>query len=302
MGDFTNNLINPTKINIKLARSALSSLTSLDLTKDFDEAEVQQWLGSFVGHQVRVYRLQPGTKLFRGQICDKPENIRRLGYPPPAVARINRANKPGRPMLYCCAAREAPFFELQPSAGHTVVLAHWTTTAPMTVNHAGYTHSTFAKLGSSRSGLPKYRQSKMDAEVAETFAELFTRKTPPESEQYLYKFTSTIAEYLLEGDLLDGLLYPAVAMRGNADNLALKPRYADQHLKFEKAEVVRVDTLGDFSYKVTVLDTAKALGDSGEILWRGRADGWELKNTLIITAEHDKWVARDMAGNIVEPD
>lgn len=305
MGNFTNELISPTTVNVKAARPALIALKNLDLTQDFDEAAVRQWLGSFVGHRVRARRLQPGIKLFRGQICDKPENIRRLGYPRPEIARINRANKPGCPLLYCCAAREAPFFELQPSVGHTVALAHWITTAPMTVNHAGYTHTSFARLGSNRSDLPKYRQSKMDAEISEAFAELFTRKMPPESEQYLYKCTSTVADYLLDSDLFDGLLYPTVAMRGNADNLALKPQYADRHLRFEKAELIRVDSLGDFSYKVTVLDTAKALGDTGEILWRGRADGWELKNhgdTLIFTVEHDKWIARDMAGNIVQPD
>lgn len=308
MGNFTKELIRKRspKLNVKAARAAMAALQVIDLSQDFDEEVVRKLLEAFDGHQVRAPRLQPGVRLFRGQICDKPTNIRRLGYPPPAIAPQGRANRAGRPMLYCCASRAAPFFELQPTVGQTVALAHWTTTAPMIVNHAGYTHTTFVRLGSVRKYQPRYRCSTADEEISAGFADLFTRKMDVEHEGRLYKLTSTIADFLTEpADQLDGLIYPSVAMRANSDNLALKPRYADRHLKFEKAELIRIDSIDDFSYKVTVLDTAKALGDDGSILWRGRSEGWVLANVgdrLMFTIEQGKWVARDMAGNIVEAD
>jgi hypothetical protein len=97
-------------------------------------------------------------------------------------------------------------------------------------------------------------------------AEAFTIRVPKGSEE-MYKLSVAIAEFLFTDDIFDGLIYPTVEMRANADNLALKPRYADKNLSFPKAEYARIDDLLEFSYKITVLDTANALAPDGTLLW-----------------------------------
>ena len=93
-------------------------------------------------------------------------------------------------------------------------------------------------------------------------------------------------------------------MSGNADNFALKPAFADEHLSFQKAELVRVDAVRDSGYDIKVLDTATKLGPKGEILWRGRGDQWVIKDgdALRLAVENGKWVGRDGAGEVVEPE
>ena len=179
----------------------------------------------------------------------------------------------------------------------------------MLVNQVGYTRRTFDILGSGRpqvgwgpepADVPTGEGNK---EIAGFLAELFTRPVA-KCDEHSYNITVAVAEKLFLDDLFDGLLYPTVSMRANADNFALKPRYADKHLRFLKAEFARIDAERDFAYDITVLDTATELGDDGSIRWRGRLDQWVLRNQgdqLTFTAENGKWVARDASANIVEP-
>ena len=94
-------------------------------------------------------------------------------------------------------------------------------------------------------------------------------------------------------------------MSANADNFALKPSYVDEHLRFEKAEFIRIDRVHDRQkLEVTVLDTAVEVTESKAILWRGRRDRWQLRNKgdmLMFCVENGEWVACDPEGNIVEP-
>jgi hypothetical protein len=114
-----------------------------------------------------------------------------------------------------------------------------------------------------------------------------------------------IAEKLFLDNIFDGLLYPTVQMRANADNLALKPRYVDSNLMFLKAEFVRVKAVREFAFDIDVLDTATELTPDGTIVWKGHRDKWTLRNKddqLTFVAENGEWVVRNAAGQIVDPD
>lgn len=299
----------PFKLDLSAARSAIAAVRSLDL-RSVSIEEIKDLLTPvFRGYRVSAPRFVPGVRLFRVRSCQKPTNIRELSYPPAQVVGLGRVNRPGSPVLYCCTSREAPFFEARPPVGTTVAITRWETTASLLVNQVGYTRRTFDTLGSARQQAgwgpepADVSAGEGNEEIAEFLAELFTQQVA-KGDEHTYKLTVAVAEKLFMDDLFDGLLYPTVPMRANADNFALKPRYADKHLRFLKAEFARIDAERDFAYDITVLDTATELGDDGSIRWRGRLDQWVLRNQgdqLTFTAENGKWVARDARGKIVEP-
>jgi hypothetical protein len=192
---------------------------------------------------------------------------------------MGRVNRAGNPVLYCCTSREAPFFESRPEKGQTVAIVHWQTTADLTVNHVGYGIGNFQRLGSNRpkgswsQDLVSGPSNDTDKAISEFLAEVFTQRVPKGSEE-AYKLSVAIAEFLFKDDIFDGLIYPTVEMRANADNFALKPRYADKNLRLLKAEYACIDALLEFGYRITVLDTANALAPDGTILWNGPLRQW----------------------------
>ncbi len=299
----------PIKLDVIAARLAIATIQSLDLRSESIEQIKQLLIPVFRGYQVRAPRFPPGLRLFRARLCDKPTNIRELSYPPAHLVTLGRANRPGTPVLYCSAARGAVFFESRPPVGSTVAIVQWETTSPLLVNHVGYTREAFGTIGSGRTQAGWSREAAeipaLDGveEIVEFLAKLFTRRVAI-GEEGNYKLTVAVAEKLFADDLFGGLLYPAVAMRANADNFALKSQYADNHLRFVKAELARIDAELDFGYQITVLDTAGELGGDGSIQWRGRLDQWTLRNKgdqLSFVVENGSWVARDSDGKVVEP-
>jgi hypothetical protein len=202
------------------------------------------------------------------------------------------------------------FFELAPKIGDTLAIAKWVTSSPLLVNHVVYTPGVFEALGSGRghaswAGQPVGNPGGEDTrEIANFLADAFAQRIAP-GERYRYKLSVAIAEKLFDHGLFAGLVYPTIAMWANADNVAIKPRYADSTLRFVRAEYARIDAIRDLQLDITVLDTAVAEGIDGVIQWRGRVDQWVLRNqgnALTMSAENGRWVARDQNGNIVEPE
>ena len=297
-------LVNPEAIG-----RAIADIESLD-ARSVEISALRERIGSICrGHyRVMAPRFEAGLQLFRGRICPKPRKLSEISYPPDKGTTLGRVNRPGQTFFYCSTIREAPFFELMPEPGDTMTVSRWTTTSAMTANHVGYTATTFSGLQSARTHagwdnkpaeIPGDEISKEIAEfLARTFAKIVRR-----GEEHHYKLSVAIAEELFLADVFDALLYPTIPMRANADNLAIKPLYVDSSLRFVKAEFVRIDRLREFGFDITVLDTATQVSEDGVLSWRGRLDGWVLKNqgdTLIFTDENGKWVARDKSGRVVE--
>lgn len=260
----------------------------------------------FRGYAVEAPRFEPGITLFRSRICGKPANIKDLWAPPPHLTPLGRVNRVGSPVLYCCTSRDVPFFESRPREGETVAVARWITTAPLLVNHVGYSIATLKTLASVRqhAGWGPRPANHPNEAVSNFLAEIFTRIVPVGSE-HEYKLSVAIAEKLFADDIFDGLLYPTVAMRANADNFALKLRYANDNLRFQKAEYARIERVRDFAFDITWLDTATELEEDGTIRWKGRLDQWEIKEPhgqLTFTRQGGDWIARNQAGEVVQPE
>lgn len=258
------------------------------------------------GYAVEAPRFESGITLFRSRICGKPGNINDLWAPPPHLTPLGRVNRSGSPVLYCCTSRGAPFFESRPREGETVAIARWITTAPLLVNHVGYSKATFNAFASVRqqAGWGPRPANHPNEAVSNFLAKIFTRIVPAGSE-HEYKLSVAIAEKLFADDIFDGLLYPTVAMRANADNFALKLRYANDNLRFQKAEYARIERVRDFAFDITWLDTATELEEDGAIRWKGRLDQWVIREPygqLTFTAQDGDWIARNRTGEIVQPE
>jgi hypothetical protein len=287
-----------------VADAAIALIRALDLQGATIEEILDLLTPIFRGYRVEAPRFQPGLTLFRSRICDKPSHITSLLAPPPHITPMGRVNRAGNPIMYCCTSRQVPFFESRPAEGQTVTIGRWVTTAPMLVNHVGYTQSAFNALQSSRkqAGWGPVPVNHLNEVVSDFLAETFTQIIPRGSE-YRYKLSVAIAEKLFLDNIFDGLLYPTIAMRANADNFALKLRYANKHLQFQRAEYALIEHVRDFAFDITILDTATQLGADGSICWKGRLDQWVINEPfgqLNLTAENGEWIARDKDGKVVE--
>jgi hypothetical protein len=194
-------------------------------------------------------------------MCEKPVHISELSYMPAHLTRLGRVNRPGSPVLYCSTSRNTPFFEARPKIGQPIAIVNVITTAPLLANHVGYTRTVFGRLASNREqagwgGAPaRVPGNAINQQVAEFLADAFTRPVQAGSE-HLNKLPVAIAEKLFSDKIFDALLYPTVPMNANADNLAIKPRYADTYLQFVRAEFAQITALREFSFDVDVLESA----------------------------------------------
>jgi hypothetical protein len=294
------------ELNINEARRAMAALRAADLrTASIDELKDLLY-PLFRGFIVSTVRFYPGCPVFRARLIDKPGHVRELSCPPPEVSPLGRANREGTSVFYCCSARHPTLFELMPTVGSTLVISEWQTTAPLMVNHAGYSPAAFRALGSQRSpswsDRPIEEHGPENTEVAHFLADAFAHRVAP-SEKHRYKLSVAIAEKLFAHEMFDALLYPSIAMQANSDNLALKSQYAATCLQFRRAEFARVDAVRENGFDITVLDTAVELDDSGSIRWRGRLDQWVARpgDRVMMTVENGRWVARDSYGNVIAP-
>lgn len=240
--------------------------------------EIAKRLNPFMtGFHIQTPIFDPGTFMYRarqlgGQFQkDTGIKLADLIYPPAAMSKLGRVNRPGQSVFYAGMQKEGPFFELPHlTKGDELILTFWRTTDRMIVNNIGYTEFAFEALGAKRP-LPNWQPpnaapqdstqvlpiATLPKEVAEkamsaddasqlksTFSRYFTSRVGPD-ETFRYKLTTAIGEIHLgniEGGKAKfaGILYPSVRMWANGDNVALQPWFVDDHLKFCKAVHVHI--------------------------------------------------------------
>jgi hypothetical protein len=291
------------------ARTAIAEALCADLSKMSVDDLKRILAPAIEGRLVTVPVLDAGTPVYRARCVGRPAHIRDVSYPPASLTPPGRVNREGAPVFYCSAAREGALFEVAPRLGETVVVAKWTTTEPMVVHPVGYSKNALTQLQSRRApeswaGFVNERGGAAHAEITDFFATTFVRVIRPGESPDFYKLSTAIAEMLFAQDMFHGLLYPTVALAANSDNLAIKPSFVDQHLRFVEAELFQVQKVHDHGFEVLPLDLAQTLETDGSIVWRGRPKQLVIPpfGTLALRAENGRWVARDSNGHIVEPE
>jgi hypothetical protein len=294
--------------DIAAARCAIEEIRRLDLRlTSFDDLRTRLW-GLLTGYRVAAPRFEPGFRVFRARVCEKPAKVSEISYPPPERTPLGRCNRPGVPIFYGSTSREPPFFEARPTPGATIALAQWVTTQPMLLNHLAFTRPTFERLGSKREQAGWAREAAEIPpgmqELAYLLGELFAASIGV-GEEHSYLLTAALTSVMSDADVFDGLMYPSVAMWANGNNIALKTGFVDRALKFDKIEFARVERVKETAYDISWLDTAAKIADDGTIQWRGRLENWSIREPfgqLTFTAENGGWIARDAEGNVVEPE
>ncbi|MEN6306374.1 MAG: hypothetical protein ABFD91_01355 [Anaerohalosphaeraceae bacterium] len=283
-------------------------LRKLDL-KDIDIDSLKEHTNALiVGYSLTTPIISSGKKFYRGVPWpEKPINVAQLSYPPrEKVDEFHRAGRPNHSLFYCSCAREAVFYELGVNAGDKVVISQWETMDFLLVNNIGYCSDTLKKLGTNRE-CPSWSNEndpeKTNMLIRQFFSDEFT-KIVPRGQGYLYKTSVAIAEQHFQSDMFDALLYPSVAMKGYADNLAIKPPVVDKKLVLKRAEYIDIKDYHDDRYSITMLDFADSFTKDGKIEWKGRLPQWVLHkdDQVTVAVENGKWVARNTSGEIVEPE
>lgn len=296
--------------DINEIKKIIEDLRMIDLETEDLETLKEQMVPLFVGYMVTTKKFRERTALYRGVVWDsKPSNSSQLGYPPSSkVSTFQRVNRPGQPVFYCSFALQSTVFELEPTPGDCIAVSKWRTSAPLLVNNVGYTKGLFHTMGASRDfpGWCKHSHPnemlRRNKEIRQFFAREFTKRVP-KGKEYLFKLPVAIAEKHFDDSHFGGLMYPALAMKANADNLAIKPEWVDSCLALEKVEFIRVDpTEEELKYTITVLDRANSFATDGTIQWQGSPGRWHLRREgeeLFFSVENGEYVARDSDGRVV---
>ena len=260
------------------------------------------------GLTVEAPKYNPGLTLYRGRsINRRPVKVRDLGPPPPhLVSDFGRVNRPKQSMFYLNSSRNAVFFELRLNAADYLVMGHWEVIEKLLMFPVGYSSSVFHQMNSNRP-LPTFGPSShpllhnpTNLLLENFFAEQFTKDVPREN-PWEFKISAAISENRLSLQEADGVIYPTIAMRANSDNFALRAT-RNRKLVLKKAEFIRVDVVEEFSFKVTVLDTATEF-PNGKILWKGKPK-WTLESgeLLKFVVEDGQWRAYDINRRVREYD
>ena len=299
-------------------RAKIAALQRVDLVNANVDELVRRLETLLRGYVIASPVLMPGQRLFRSVPWEtRPSERDKLSYPPPdRITTFQRANRPHVSRFYCSVAAPATIFEQKPTAGGRFAVSEWQVTEKLAVMNVGFHRGVLDRIGSRRP-TPNWQSRPIPGETPGNralhrfLAEEFSRDVEDPNE---YKLSAAIAEKLA-GTIHDmpdvgprrnqiaGLLYPALTMRGDADNLVLLPEAVDASLRFCTVRYVEVDEkFGDTGFQVTTIDFANSLTPSGKILWLSDEPGGlpSGNRTMRIDIEDDVWVARDLNGKILD--
>jgi hypothetical protein len=224
---------------------------------------LKQWLRRKLGgYAVAITDIRRDNLLYRGVPWpDRPTRIDHVSYPPAEIVKLGRANRAGSPMFYASAAGPAVFYELRAKAGDRIALAEWHVTEPLWMHHLGFYRDAFQRMGGGdevrdpRVMEPIPDESRANAKLRRELGLAFTYDVP-EGKEYRYKGSVAIHERLFDGagplptalngprhDRAAGTVYPALQMRGAADNVVLWPQFVDSSLRVNSIRYVRVEAV-----------------------------------------------------------
>jgi hypothetical protein len=164
-------------------------------------------------------------------------------------------------MFFCCVGALPVFYEIHAKAGDLIALSEWAVTEPLWMHNLGYHPDALDRMGApiptQRSPLvsPIPNETKHNQRLRKRMSLAFTKDVPAGLE-FLYKETIAINELLFDraspipshgpnsprSGSAAGTVYPTVQMRGLADNIAIRPDFADNSLKLNSVRYVLVES------------------------------------------------------------
>jgi hypothetical protein len=265
------------------------------------------------GYCVAIKDIMPGNLLYRGVPWQtRPGYVHQLKAPPPERAGLQRANRAGCPTFYASLAGPGILFEIRATVGQRIAIGEWELTEPLWMHNLGYHEAALRRLGPVRarpmleSVIPN--ETKQNRQLRHRLSLAFTEDVGPGSE-YRYKQTVAINELLFDKaepiafrpggprfDKVAGTVYPAMRLRGMADNIVLSPQFVDSSLQLRSVRYVEViQAVEEKShFSVQLLSLSQIIRD-GTIEWAD-ASGPVESRISNICYEDGHWVMRDGYG------
>jgi hypothetical protein len=265
------------------------------------------------GYRVAFADITTGNLLYRGVPWQqRPSKVKDVSYPPcDRVTKLGRINRIGKPVFYCSLAAHGVFYELRAKRGDLIALSEWEVVEPVWMHNLGYHEDTLRKMGAaeiatrSRFINPIPNNTKQHEHLRCQLSLAFTEDVR-EDQNYRYKQSIAINELLFDGaspfpQYLDGpksnraagTVYPAIRMRGSADNVAIWPEFVDSSLRIRSVRYVLVEAADEATSSYTLLTRAISTTFHGsDIVWQ-EALLPENRRRSHIALEGDNWVIRD---------
>jgi len=265
------------------------------------------------GYIVAVTDIRSDNLFYRGVACQqRPSTIDRVSYPPPdKVTKLGRVNRIGQPIFYCSAASAAVFYELRVKPRDLIVLSEWEVAEPLWMHNLGYHQDALRRIGGPdvverpRLTNPIRNEPRRNASLRRQLSFAFTEDVP-EGQEYRYKQSIAINELLFDraeplpnppggpsSGRAAGTVYPAMRMRGAADNVAIWPEFVDSSLRIKSVRYVLVEAADEATSSYTFLTLALSHTFSGrDIVWQ-ELHLPEIQRRSHIALEGGNWVLRD---------
>jgi hypothetical protein len=247
-----------------------------------------------------IYRARKISDNFKKSQNIKLENLK---HPSPELAKLGRANRKGHPMFYASLAKEPIFFEVKNlNPGDELIIGFWRTTADMEINNIGLTRWKLGRMNLGLNSLPylveltdafgyslkvslnvnpmlgrraDYILSKDTNYILNQLISDFFMCFVDGDENYKYNLTAALTELHLNKENA-GVIYPSIRAIGAGDNIALLPKFVDEHIIFKKAIHIRIDNVNNNTLSITNIDTSKSLSNEGKLEWLGRMPKWKI--------------------------
>jgi hypothetical protein len=161
-------------------------------------------------------------------------------------------------------------------------------------------------------GEPIPNETARNRRLRRQVARAFAINVASPADEYRYKRSVAIAEAWLETDAefpqypdgpkihqAVGFVYPALQMRGDADNVAFLPSFVHSILQLEQVMFILVERADPHRFAYTFLTQAIAshFVDGTTIVWRDELPPEENRRCHV-ALEDGHWIQRDDAGNI----
>jgi hypothetical protein len=281
--------------------------------KDIDTLK-RQLRAKLGGYVKDIHFSTPKNRFYRGVVCQhRPDTVDRISYPPAAlIKRMGRLNRLGQSIFYASCSAPAVYYEIHARPGDRVAVSTWELIEPVYLHNLGFHPGSLKRMGGSLEG-PRHKlanpipnETAFNARLRRQLSDAFAEDVP-EGEEWRYKLPIAINELLFDGAgplptsysngpcfaKAVGTVYPALRMRGAADNVAIWPEYVSRflRLKFVNYVVVEAANMPTLSFTVSSLAQADEFRGN-EIAWRGGiAD--ERSKRGHISFEHEHWILRD---------
>lgn len=259
----------------KLSRINLKYISSLDY---FEECKIalRGVVMPLIAASSNSAKFSNDYGIFRARSCTQDhlfENVSELWEPPPNLAKLNRCNESGQPMLYCANHFSTAVIETGARINTFWTVAKFDLPAekPLLCLALGFRkHSFLSQTPKGNSNNDFYIGISESLQKKNNLIDDFIHKSFRVSNSYnpqIYKQTNAITKCFLGANSsnVQGLLYPSVAAGLKGANLAFFPTFARKNLILKSAYFFKLLKLDQ--KKIEIEPYGAGVISNDKILW-----------------------------------